>query len=49
MEDIGAVESNVLTVAATGATETLDTATYGVFDCTMISPSEFTFESGTVG
>jgi len=45
VEDIGAVESNVLTVAATGATETLDTATYGVFDCTMDQPCEFTFSN----
>ena len=35
VEDIGVVESNVLTVVVTGATETLDMATYGVFDCTM--------------
>src|SRR5688572_13344729 len=30
VENIGAVESNVNTVATSGSTETLDTATYGV-------------------
>lgn len=45
VENIGAVESNVLTVAATGSTETLDTSTYGVFDCTMDQACTFTFGS----
>jgi len=45
VENIGAVESNVQTVAATGATETLDTAVYGVFDCTMDQACEFTFSN----
>lgn len=43
VENLGAVESNVLTVAATGATETLDVSTYGVFDCTMDQACTFTF------
>jgi len=45
VENIGAVESNVQTVAATGATETLDTAVYGVFDMTMDQACEFTFSN----
>ncbi len=45
VEDIGAIESNVNTVAATGATETLDLSTYGVFDCTMDQACEFTFSN----
>ena len=45
VENIGAVESNVQTVAATGAAETLDTATYGVFDMTMDEACEFTFSN----
>jgi hypothetical protein len=45
VENIGAVESNVQTVAATGATETLDTSVYGVFDMTMDQACEFTFSN----
>jgi hypothetical protein len=45
VENIGAVESNVNTVAATGSTETLDTATYGVFDVTMDEACTFTFSN----
>lgn len=45
VENIGAVESNVSTIAATGATETLDTSVYGVFDCTMDQSCTFTFSN----
>jgi hypothetical protein len=45
VENIGAVESNVQTVAATGATETLDTSLYGVFDMTMDQNCTFTFSN----
>jgi hypothetical protein len=45
VENIGAVESNVNTVAASGSTETLDTAVYGVHDCTMDQACEFTFSN----
>jgi hypothetical protein len=45
VENIGAIESNVSTIAATGATETLDTAVYAVFDCTMDQNCEFTFSN----
>jgi hypothetical protein len=45
VENIGAVESNVNTVAATGATETLDTSLYGVHDCTMDAGCTFTFSN----
>jgi len=45
VEDLGAVESNVSTIAATGATETLDVSVYGVFDCTMDQACEFTFSN----
>lgn len=45
VENLGAVESNVQTVAATGATETLDTSVYGVFDCTMDQACTFTFSN----
>jgi hypothetical protein len=45
VENVGAIESNVQTVGATGATETLDTATYGVFDMTMDQACEFTFSN----
>ena len=45
VETAGAIESNVQTVAATGATETLDTAVYGVFDMTMDQACEFTFSN----
>ena len=45
MENIGAVEWNVNTVAATGATETLDTSTYGVHDLTMDQSCTLTFSN----
>ena len=45
VETVGAIESNVQTVAATGATETLDTSIYGVFDMTMDQACEFTFSN----
>lgn len=45
VENVGAVESNVSTVAATGATETLDTSVYGVFDVTMDQSCTFTFSN----
>ena len=45
VENIGAVESNVQTVAATGSTETLDTSVYGVFDMTMDQNCTFTFSN----
>jgi len=45
VEDLGAVESNVSTIAATGATETLDVSVYGVFDCTMDQACTFTFSN----
>lgn len=43
VEDIGAVEWRVNTVAASGATETLDTSTYGVHDLTMDQSCTLTF------
>ncbi len=43
VENIGSVESNVNTVAATGSTEALDTSVYGVHDCTMDQNCTFTF------
>ena len=45
VENIGAVEENVQTVATTGATETLDVSVYGVFDMTMDEACEFTFSN----
>lgn len=45
VENVGAVESNVQTIATTGATETLDTSVYGVFDMTMDQACEFTFSN----
>lgn len=45
VENIGAVESNVNTVASTGSTETLDTSVYGVHDCTMDQSCTFTFSN----
>jgi hypothetical protein len=39
------LESNTQTVAATGATETLDTSLYGVFDVTMDQNCTFTFSN----
>lgn len=45
VENVGAVESNVNTVAASGSTETLDTSTFGVFDVTMDQNCTFTFSN----
>ena len=45
IENLGAVEEQVNTVATTGATETLDTSTYGVHDCTMDQACTFTFSN----
>ena len=45
VENIGAIEENVNTVAATGATETLDISTFGVHDCTMDEACTFTFSN----
>ena len=45
VENIGAVEANVNTVAATGSTETLDTSVYQVHDCTMDQNCTFTFSN----
>lgn len=45
VENIGAVEWNVNVVAATGATETLDTSLYGTHDCTMDQNCTFTFSN----
>lgn len=45
VENIGAVESNVNTVATSGGTETLDTSLYGVHDVTMDQACTFTFSN----
>jgi hypothetical protein len=45
VENIGAVEANVNTIAATGSTETLDTSLYQVHDCTMDQNCTFTFSN----
>lgn len=45
VENVGAIESNVSTVAATGATETLDTSVYAVFDLTMDQSCTLTFSN----
>lgn len=45
VEDVGAVEWRVNTVAATGATETLDTSAYGVHDLTMDQSCTLTFSN----
>lgn len=45
VENIGAVESNVNTVAATGSTETLDLSTYAVHDVTMDESCAFTLSN----
>ena len=45
VENIGAIEENVNTVAATGAAETLDISTFGVHDCTMDEACTFTFSN----
>src|SRR6187431_2691571 len=44
-ENLGAVEHNVTTVGATGATETLDTSASAVFDMTMDQACVFTFSN----
>ncbi len=43
--NLGAVSSNVNTVAATGSTETLDVSVYEVHDCTMDQSCTFTFSN----
>lgn len=45
VENIGAVESNVNTVATSGSTETLDTSLYNVHDVTMDQNCAFTFSN----
>lgn len=45
IENLGAVESAINTVATTGSTETLDTSLYGVHDCTMDQACTFTFSN----
>lgn len=45
VENVGAIESNVNTVATTGSTETLDTSLYAVHDCTMDQNCTFTFSN----
>ena len=45
VEDVGAIESNVNTVAATGSTETLDLSLYAFHDCTMDQACTFTFSN----
>lgn len=45
IENVGAIESNVNTVAATGATETLDLSLYAVHDVTMDQSCAFTFSN----
>lgn len=45
VENIGAVEWNVNTVASSGSTETLDTSLYGTHDVTMSENCTFTFSN----
>lgn len=45
IENLGAVEEQVNTVGATGATETLDVSLYGVHDMTMDQNCTFTFSN----
>jgi hypothetical protein len=45
IENVGAVEEEVNTVATSGATETLDTSLYGVHDVTMDQACTFTFSN----
>lgn len=45
IENVGAIESQVNTVATTGATETLDTSLYDVHDMTMDEACTFTFSN----
>jgi hypothetical protein len=45
IQNLGSVEFTVSTIAASGATETLDTSVYGVFDVTMDQACTFTFSN----
>jgi hypothetical protein len=45
IENLGAVEEQVSTVAASGATQTLDVSGHGVFDVTMDEACTFTFSN----
>ena len=45
VETVGAIESNVQTVAASGATLALDTSLYGVFDVTMDQACTLSFSN----
>jgi hypothetical protein len=45
VENIGAVESKINVVAATGSTETLDVSLYGWHKCTMDQNCTFTFSN----
>jgi hypothetical protein len=45
IENLGAVEEQVNTVATSGATETLDVSAYGVHDVTMDQACVFTFSN----
>jgi hypothetical protein len=45
VQNVGGINSNVNTVAATGSTETLDTSVYAVHDCTMDQSCTFTFSN----
>ena len=45
IENLGAVEEQVNTVASSGATETLDVSAYGVHDVTMSEACTFTFSN----
>jgi hypothetical protein len=45
VEELGACEMNDSTIAATGATETLDLATFNVFDLTMDQSCAFTLSN----
>jgi len=48
LENLGAVESTLTTVAATGATETLDLSATSFFNVTMDQNCEFTFSNPAV-
>lgn len=43
--NVGAIESDVSTIAATGATETIDVSVYGAFDLTMDQACSITFSN----
>ncbi len=45
VNNVGNLNSNTNTVAATGSTETLDTSLYAVHDCTMDQNCTFTFSN----